>query len=323
MDSSYGFNGPSLKGPGQNQGTGFLLAGTESGKPVFIPVALPRGADSLQLSGARRPQKQGVFGAAVDVVKGFGKGAINTVKGLFSLKGMLITAGTIGLCALAGPAVIPFLVAAGVLTGGAQIAKGAATGNWEGVGEGLFTASTSMVGAKFAPKVARNLAGEELILSRSAQTGQQAAKPGFLRGMLGGTANQLRLVFGGKVTNTANPQANTNIYKLTGENVKHNWNTFKKQGATAKESAAKFHTEVDDIIQADPKLQSALRNTLGADGSVKLNPIRTKSDNPQVRQAIQQFAGEQPIVWNLGNTLKSGNVSGAGLTSEITDSGSK
>lgn len=323
MDSSYGFNGPSLKGPGQNQGTGFLMMGTESGKPVLIRVNLPKGADSLQLSGAKRPQKKGVLGAAVDVVKGFGKGAINTIKGLFSLKGILFSLGTMGLCALAGPAVIPFLVAAGVFAGGAQIAKGAATGNWEGVGEGLFTASTSMVGAKIAPKVARNLAGEELILSTSGKAGQQAAKPGFLRGMLEGTANQLRLLFGGKVTQSSNPQASTNIYKMASENVKHNWNTFKQQGATAKESVTKFHTEMDKIVQADPKLQHAVRNMLGLDGKVKLNPTRTHSSNPQVRQAIQQFAKEQPFFWNISNTLKSGNLLSTGLTGEITGSDSK
>jgi hypothetical protein len=307
MDSSYGLTGYGSHGLNSTQGNAFVLAGaTDSGKPILLPVRLPQKADSIHLSSAKKESGKSFIGATAEVVKGFGKAGVDTIRNLLTVKGLLMTAGTIGLCAMVGPAIIPFLVAGGLLTGGAQMAKGAATGNWEGVGEGLFTAGTSMVGAKFAPKIARNAAGEELILSKSVSG--DAAKPGFLKSMLKGTANQVRLVLGGKVTNPANPQGNTTIYKLANESARNNWHTFKQQGASIKESGAKFNQRIDEISGANPKLQQTVKETLGTDGKVSLNPVKTQSTNPEVQGAIQQFAKEQPIAWNLSNTLKSGAI---------------
>lgn len=313
MDSSLGFTGLGQQGSNPLKGTAFVLASTDSGKRILVPVNLPIGADSLQLSEAGPSRKKGVFRASIDVLKGIGKGAVNTVSGLLSVKGLLMTAATIGVSALVGPAIIPFLVAAGVFTGGLQIARGASSGNWEGVGEGIFTLGATMAGARFAPKVARNAAGEELILSGSARAAVQESRPGFLRGMFEGTWQQLRLVMGKKVINTSNPNTSTHIYKLASESGRNNWHTLKQQGVTGRESRMRFDAVVDNVVKGNARLKQALTDTLGTDGKVTLNPTRTQSVNPQVRQAVQQFAKEQPIAWNLSNTAESAGVLGSNI----------
>ncbi len=308
MDSSYGLPNSGVNSLNGINASNILVTGSGSHKQAWIPMNLPEGTDSIQLAG-QRPRKKSVIGATFDVLKGIGKGAVNTVSSLLSVKGLLMTAGTIGVCALVGPPIIPFLVAAGVLTGGAQIAKGASSGNWENVGEGIFTLGTTMLGAKYAPTATRNAAGEQLVLSNSVKAG--AKTPGFIEGMFKGTWNQIRMVFGEKLVNPANPQARASVYKLAGENARHNWSTLSQQAANLKKSTANFNTRIDQIAQGNPKLQESMAETLGTHGKVSLSPTRTQSTNPQVQEAMQQFAKEQPVAWNLSNTKGTGAILGA------------
>ena len=166
-----------------------------------------------------------------------------------------------------------------------------------------------MLGAKYAPTRSVNSAGEQLILSNSAKAG--ASESGFIGGMFKGTWNQMQMLFGKKLTNTSNPQANANIYTLARENAKHNWNTLTQQVSTSKNSMNAFETRIDQIAKGNPKLQESMAETLGTNGKVNLNPVRTESTNAQVQDAIQQFAKEQPIQWNLSQTTGSGLVLGA------------
>lgn len=104
-------------------------------------------------------------------LKNMGKGALKTVKGMFcdengfSLKRTLTTvavaAGSAALIAVTGGAAAPFLVGAGVLLGGANVAKGAIKANaaqtdaeaeaaWQEIGGGTLEVGLAMTGAKAA-----------------------------------------------------------------------------------------------------------------------------------------------------------------------------
>lgn len=316
MDSAYGFTGKGSHGIDAHRGNAFVLAGiTDTGKPILRPVQLNRKADTLHLPRAQKTKKRGIVSKSGAIAKGFGKAAIETLSNMLSIKGMLIAAATIGVAALAGPAVIPFMVAAGLLTGGVQMAKGYKSGNWEGVGAGLFTVGSSMLGSKFAPKTARNLSGEELRLASNTPGWlNQLPLPKLITGMIDGTKNQLRLVLGGKVTNPARPEQPTNIYQLVRENTRSNWKNFKQQAASMKESQTRFQGRIDEISQANPRLKETIQTTLGTDGKVLLNPTKTQSNNPQVQQALQQFAKEQPVICNVSSTIQS-----AGIGSDVAE----
>ncbi len=76
----------------------------------------------------QQPPKKLTFG---DVVSSFAKGAVvDTLKGIFSLPGIASMLGCGALIAIAGPAVLPFLAAFGIATGG----FGAATGFMSAMG---------------------------------------------------------------------------------------------------------------------------------------------------------------------------------------------
>lgn len=88
--------------------------------------------------------------------RGIKNGFVNTVKGLFSIKGLLITAGTVALVAATGGAALIPLAAVGMGIGGYQITKGAMAGNTEKIGEGVFTVGASVGGLKLAPRTIGN-----------------------------------------------------------------------------------------------------------------------------------------------------------------------
>jgi len=102
-------------------------------------------------SGVKGPTK-GISG----FFNGLKNGVTNTVKGLFSIKGLAITAGSIALVALTGGAALIPLAALGLGVGGYQAARGISQGNTEQVGEGVFTAGASLLGVKMAPTAIGN-----------------------------------------------------------------------------------------------------------------------------------------------------------------------
>src|SRR5687767_10670713 len=81
------------------------------------------GADKLDLN-AQGEEKKGF--SVLNAVGNFFKGAVvDTISGLFSTKGILMLGATAGAIALMGPAILPYLLGVGLVTGGVTAAKGA------------------------------------------------------------------------------------------------------------------------------------------------------------------------------------------------------
>jgi hypothetical protein len=78
--------------------------------------------------------------------KGIAQGAVNTIKGIFTPQGLLMLGGTAALVALTGGAILPLLGAVGIGIGGYQLVKGAAAGDTEKMGEGVFSLGLSALG---------------------------------------------------------------------------------------------------------------------------------------------------------------------------------
>lgn len=133
------------------------LSGSPSANDIYaqrLGLLTSGGGDTFSLS-SPQPEKQskGFLGAVKDVGKGILNGALNTVKSLFTWQGLAMTLGTAGLIAAFGaPVVMPFLIAGGALAGGYQMLGGLMKGDWQKVGEGIFTLGATGVGAKYGPK---------------------------------------------------------------------------------------------------------------------------------------------------------------------------
>ncbi|MBR1977401.1 hypothetical protein IKA15_03895, partial [bacterium] len=102
--------------------------------------------------------------------KGIGKSIVNGVKSIFTPKGLLTTALTIGACMIpgVGPLIGMGLAVVGVAKGAVSVAKGAAAAAsaqtdeqakqaWENIGGGTFTTAMSVVGVKGAAKAIGNM----------------------------------------------------------------------------------------------------------------------------------------------------------------------
>ncbi len=152
MYNKYGINGfynqyglynnnqsPSIFGNGYNQGNG------DDGKISF-------------------GEKVGSF------FKGIGKSIVNGVKSIFTPKGLLKTALTVGACMIPGigPVIGMGLAVAGVAKGATTVLKGAAQASaattdaeakaaWENIGGGAFTTAASVAGVKGAAKAIKNV----------------------------------------------------------------------------------------------------------------------------------------------------------------------
>jgi hypothetical protein len=174
----YGVNG----GYGSYGSNGAYLA-PGSVSPQFASGIYPPGSASGtdQFVGSGVPKKKGVAG----FFQGILNGAVNTVKSLFTLQGILSMAGAGALVwATGGAALIP-LAALGAGIGGFQMLNGLAKGDSESVGEGFFVAATSLLGLKFTPKKV-NLNGQAFTLTNSASPGQSLGIVGRLKALWGG-----------------------------------------------------------------------------------------------------------------------------------------
>lgn len=133
----------------------YAAAGAPSPYFTLSPTSGMNQPDVFNHSGNGQQEKksQGILGAIKDFGKGIVNGAINTVKSLFTLKGLALALGTIALAWAAPALAIPLLVLGGLAYGGVQIFKGISTGNWEKAGEGVFTIGATLLGAKFGTKL--------------------------------------------------------------------------------------------------------------------------------------------------------------------------
>lgn len=173
-----------------------------SGLNGVNPVHAPVGSEGPGAAEAHEPEKgKGIGG----FFRGLANGAVNTVKSLFTLQGLLTAAGTGALVwATGGAALIP-LAALGTGIGGYQMIKGVAQNNTEALGEGVFTTALSLGGLRFTPK--------EVGLN---------GKPFNLRGASDeplGLAGRIKALWGGKTYRSADGEE-LNIYQMGLEKLK-------------------------------------------------------------------------------------------------------
>lgn len=167
----YGGYGGSPYGP---------IAGSSFLPPYYSPGMGPGGPGQDEFVGiSKKKKKTGLEG----FLKGIYNGAVNTVKGIFSVQGIAMTAATAGLVWATGGAALLPLAALGAGIGGFQMIKGIAKGDAEGVGEGVFTTGASLLGLKFTPKTA-SLGGKSYTLTGE---GEKLGLLGRLKSVWGGS----------------------------------------------------------------------------------------------------------------------------------------
>ncbi|MBQ3102209.1 hypothetical protein IJC60_04310 [bacterium] len=244
MYNKYGINGfynqyglynnnqsPSIFGNGYNQGNG------DDGKISF-------------------GEKVGSF------FKGIGKSIVNGVKSIFTPKGLLKTALTVGACMIPGigPVIGMGLAVAGVAKGASTVLKGAAQASaattdaeakaaWENIGGGAFTTAASVAGVKGAAKAIGNMnkaAAASGGVDVSKATGLAKAK---------GTLQNAKTTFdksslGKSVTKVTTAYKNGD--KLTGK--------LKDAGTAAKEELKTGYTSVKDKYTASKTATKAAKD---------------------------------------------------------------
>lgn len=151
-----------INGIGNGYSYGIPESGITPGYPYTVADYPP---DTYTGPSHGQPKQQGfsLFRAASNFIKG---GVVDTIKGIFSLKGLATMALAGGAIALTGGAAIPYLVAAGIGLGGLQVAKGTlsavskyASGDTQGaenafrdIGSGVVSTALSIFGARAAYK---------------------------------------------------------------------------------------------------------------------------------------------------------------------------
>lgn len=286
--------------PGSTYGAGQNTEGTAS--PFSKPFVTGGSQDSLDLSGQHGEHKksEGFVGAVKDFGKGIVKGAINTVTGLFTLKGMAMALGTLALVAVAPAVAIPLLVAGGVTMGGIQVAKGVSTGNWEQAGEGTFTLAATMLGAKAGPKSFKGSGGEKYAFVKTATKDgvTTVSKP---TGFWGKTVANLKATFGGKLAKvdkdgsiTITPEGKIaegkTIYQLGKDSVSARFGSKKADSAGAASTGTTTTTAADTATTADTATDAAKTE------SVK---PQTAKERLLARKQQEELKNNTGRVWQL------------------------
>ncbi len=205
--------------------------------------------------------------------KGIGKSIVNGVKSIFTPKGLLKTALTIGACMIPGigPVIGMGLAVAGVAKGATTVLKGAAQASaattdaeakaaWENIGGGAFTTAASAVGVKGAAKAIGNMnkaAAASGGVDVSKATGLAKAK---------GTLQNAKTTFdksslGKSVTKVTTAYKNGD--KLTGK--------LKDAGTAAKEELKTGYTSVKDKYAASKTATKAAKDAKKASDTVAQN----------------------------------------------------
>lgn len=153
------------------------------------------------------------------ILGGIWNGLKNTVKGLFSLKGLLMVGGFLALNIMTGGALTPLMFVLGIGVGGYQLSKGLVHKDWEGMGQGIFTLGSTLIGAKFDMYTSKNAkTGENyaMALGRSKKDGATAASK-----RMPGIADNFRLAAGYKMQGVQGGKQN--IYQVARDNSVYYW----------------------------------------------------------------------------------------------------
>lgn len=146
----FGFMGMNNMGPYGPMGGGMPPSGGPNGSMREMgidPTECYKDSFCGSSAEPEKPPKTGIVG----FLNGLKNGLVNSVKGLFTVNGLLLTAGTMGLVAATGGAALIPLGLLGLGVGGYQVAKGVKNQNAEQVGEGVFTGAASLLGLRAAP----------------------------------------------------------------------------------------------------------------------------------------------------------------------------
>lgn len=232
-----------------------------------------------------QPKHKKKKGGIIGFFRGIVHGLVNTVKSLFTPKGLLMAIASVGLICATGGAALPVLAAVGMGMGGKQMLKGIKSGNSEAVGEGFFTFASSAMGVKATPSpitIGEGATAKSYTLA-SAKAGKSA---GFL--------DQLKAPFGLSKYKSANGEE-LNIYSLA-------WKKAQSRFSTQADSAASY--------QSSTASTQELSTAAKAEGSVSENLTTEANTNPQHSSISQEqeaqsaetariYHAESPVSENL------------------------
>ena len=228
--------------------------------------------------------------------KGIGKSIVNGVKSIFTPKGLLKTALTIGACMIPGigPVIGMGIAAMGVAKGASTVLKGAAQASaattdaeakaaWENIGGGAFTTAASVAGVKGAAKAIGNMNK-----AAAASGGVDVSKATGLAKATG-TLKNAKMTFdksslGQSVTKVTTAYKNGD--KLTGK--------LKDAGTAAKEELKTGYTSVKDKYTASKTATKAAKDAaddvkLQETNKAELSKVSDKLDD--YKEAVKNDDG--------------------------------
>lgn len=193
------------------RGVGFQNPVDFSQRAMYLPNMPP---DSFQLMNGRQKKSFSIFRAAINFLKG---GVVDTIKGMFTLKGIAMMAGAGALIAFTGGAALPYLAALGIGMGGFQFTAGAinaaqkysygdvegAEKEFQGMGSGFTTALLSFIGLRKAYTSGTVKTANVNEAGQVTSTSQQAAKEGIMgtfKQMFRDVTGKSRMVYKDQVT---------------------------------------------------------------------------------------------------------------------------
>ncbi len=263
---------------------------------TFVPMQGPM--DTVEIGQSGRPKRSFSFiGAAVNFVKG---AVVDTISGMFSMKGLLTMAGSAALIwATGGAALIP-LAALGAGMGAFQVVKGslnaasalsqgdgeAAENAFRGIGSGTFTAVASLLGARAAyrngvVKTGTQVKGGKVELASDVVKGE-----GWFGGFKGTVKQMYRDLSGQSRAVTTNKSGapvldnNKNLLNMGWDSMKGKWDsltgTFQKNGLQG----------VKDNVTRMVRGKDAAGKTKAKPGEQKLS--KAEESLQQSRTALQE-----------------------------------
>ncbi len=210
--------------------------------------------------------------------KGIVNGAVNAVKSLFTPQGLLMAAATLGLIWMTGGAILPLLAVIGMGIGGFQIAKGAASGNTEAMGEGVFTFATSAIGLKANPSsitVGEGAAAKTFTLAGS--------KEGQSAGML----EQLKSPFGLAKYQAADGSESLTMYQLAMQKSQSRFSAMKGKLGDSTQQQTSAAEKAQQLKRSDDRQTAIEVQKLEDAETLKAQSGKTYSNIEQGDQTVQ------------------------------------
>lgn len=190
----------------------------------FTPVPPPQDAFNHSSNGQPEQKSHGILGAIKDFGKGIFNGVVNMVKGIFTLKGLALTIGSLAFMWAAPALAIPLLTLGALAVGGVQVVKGITTGNWEKAGEGVSVLGATLLGAKFGTKfepAIKDADGAEYVLTKTVG-GNKVKATGLFDRLLASAkslipikSGNLHKIDGGVI----DPAVSKNAYQLSRDSI--------------------------------------------------------------------------------------------------------